>query len=228
MNLEMSYAELVRKEIRFTNRILSFDRKYWDRRNGSQIAPKNETELALILIQGESYAFLRGIKSSVKENNLRAAGSLLRSLLESTANAYWITEDKTGKRATRYVATTDSFSEYLENVKANNLVRIPEAVRSWTSSSAEDRLKAFSPQAGMVWDYCSIFIHPSPTYLSLHPGAEKVLHYVIGQANTYALTARHIMLDKSELYNSKERKYLDMMAAELLLDKLSINQRTLS
>jgi len=223
----MNYFELSKKELVFTNRILRFDKKYWDRRSAYQIKPKNETELALILIQGESYAFLRGIKSSVKENNLRAAGSLLRSLLESTANAYWITEDKTSKRASRYISLTDNFGEHLDKIKIDGLTRIPREASSWTTSSAEDRLKAFSPQAGMVWDYCSVFTHPSPAYLSLQPNVNKVLNYVIGQANTYALTTRHLMLGNGELFDDKESKFLFKLAAELLADKLPVRSNSL-
>lgn len=219
----MNYPDHIKKEILFTNRLLRFDLRYWKRREKFQIAPRNEMELALILIHSESHAFLRGIKSSVKENNLRVAGSVLRSLLESTANAYWISVDKTGKRAKKYFAVMDNYGDYLDNLGSNSMQRIPKDVSSWTSSSAEDRLKAFSPQAGMVWDYCSVFTHPSPTYMSLHRGAPKVLDYVIGQANTYTLTTRHIILDNCDVFNDREAKYLDSLAQELLIDKLPLN-----
>lgn len=216
----MDYHELSKRELRFTNRILKFDIRNWDRRNKNLIKPEDETQFALILIQAENHAFLRGIKSSVRETNLRAAGSLLRSLLESTANAHWIATDKTGGRASKYVAVIDNYSEYLDRVKANNLTRIAKDAGNWTTSSAEDRLKSFSPQAGMVWDYCSVFTHPSPTYMSLQPGVDKVLNFVIGQANTYALTTRHIMLDSSALFDINESELLNRMAGELLADKL--------
>jgi len=98
----MDYFEHTKTEIKFTNRILSFDKRYWARREKHRLAPKDEVELALVLIQSESHAFLRGIKFSVKENNLRVAGIILRSLLESTANAYWIATDTSGKRAKKY------------------------------------------------------------------------------------------------------------------------------
>ena len=90
----------------------------------------------------------------------------------------------------------------------------------------EDRIQAFSPQAGMVWDYCSAFTHPSPTYMSLHPGLDKVLDYVIGQANTYALTTRHIMLSNSILLNEREATLLAKLASIVLADKLPRNQET--
>ena len=219
----MNYGELIKKELLFTNRILRFDIRYWDRREKYLTKPKNETELALILIQAESHAFLRGVKSSIKEINLRVAGSSLRSLLESTANAHWITEDKSGKRAARYVSVIDNYSKNLDNIKLNNLARIPKNASSWTSSSAEDRLNAFSPQAGLVWDYCSVFTHPSPTYMSLHSGRDKVLNYVAGQANAYALTTRYIMLNSSNLFNREEAKWLDKVTRELLEDKAPMN-----
>jgi hypothetical protein len=219
----MNYADHTRRELLFTNRVLRFDVRYWARREKYSIVPKDETELALLLIQAESHAFLRGIKSSVRENNLRVAGSSLRSLLESTANAYWIVTDKTGKRAKKYVAITDNYSDYLDNLEPNQMARIPKTASEWTSSSAEDRLKAFSPQALMVWDYCSAFTHPSPTYMSLHRGAPKVLNYVIGQANTYAVTNRYIMLDSPSLFNGTEAKLLNVFAQELLKDKLPQN-----
>jgi hypothetical protein len=221
----MNYTDHSKKELLFANRILRFDIRYWNRRSEFQIRPANETELALILIQAESHAFLRGIKSNIKDTNLRAAGSLLRSLLESTANAYWITADKTGKRALRYVSVTDNYGEYLDNLESNSQARISKEASSWTSSSAEDRLMAFSPQACMVWDYCSVFTHPSPTYMSLHRGLDKVLNYVIGQANIYALTTRHIMLDSSNVFNAHETKLLNKLAEEQLIDKMPFNYR---
>lgn len=219
----MNYTEHTRKELLFTSRVLRFDIRYWARREKHLIAPKNETELALLLIQAESHAFLRGIKSSVKENNLRVAGSVLRSLLESTANAYWIVTDKSGKRAKKYVAIIDNYSGYLDSLESNSMARIPKSASEWTTSSAEDRLKAFSPQALMVWDYCSAFTHPSPTYMSLHRGAPKVLDYVIGQATTYAVTNRYIMLDNGDFFNASEVKLLNSFAQELLRDKLPQN-----
>jgi len=117
----------------------------------------------------------------------------------------------------------DNYSDYLDNLRSNSMVRIPKEVSSWTTSSAEDRLKAFSPQAATVWDYCSVFIHPSPTYMSLHEGAPKVLDYVIGQANTYTLTTRHIILDNCAVFNDRETKLLNTLAEQLLIDKLPIN-----
>lgn len=220
----MDYSGHIKKEFQFTNRVLSFDRRYWKRREKYQIRPANETELALILIQAESYALLRGIKSSVKDTNLRVAGSLLRSLLESTANAYWITIDKSGKRAAKYVSVMDTYGEYLEGLKLKSDTRIPKEVSNWTKSSAEDRLNAFSPQACIVWDYCSAFTHPSPTYMSLESGKSKVLDYVIGQANTYAVTTRQIMLDnESTMFNAREAELLNKMMVELLEDKLPFN-----
>ena len=224
----MDYHELIKKELLFTNRILGFDRRFWDKQSELQIKHCNEKELALKLIQSESHAFLRGVKSSVRESNLRAAGSLLRSILESTANTHWIILDKEGKRAERYIAVTDNFNEYLDLVKASNLKRLPEAIRDWTTSSTEDRINALSPQAGMVWDYCSVFTHPSPTYMSLHPGIDKVLHYVISQANSYALTIRYLMLQETKLFGEKEAKLLDKMAVQLLIDKLPVYPATLS
>lgn len=220
----MDYTELIKQELRFANRLLGLDKRHWNRRAKLKIRPENEVELALILIQGESHSFLRGVKSSIKENNLRAGGCLLRSLLESTANAFWITQDKTGKRARRYVALIDEFDESLSNIKANKANRIPKDVSNWTTSSAEDRLKAFSPQASLVWDYCSIFIHPSPTYMSLRRGYDKVLNYVLGQANTYTLTTRHIMLDNSSAFDVGEARILNKMALELLNEKTPLNQ----
>lgn len=215
----MNYDDQIKKELLTTNRILAFDRRHWDRREKSQLISSNETEQAMMLIQTETYAFLRGIRSSIKEENLRAAGSLLRSLLESTANAQWILEDKSGNRASKYVAVTDNYTEYLNSVKTNNLTRIPESVRKWTTSSAEDRINAFSPQAGMAWDYCSAFTHPSPTYMSLHLGLAQVLNYVIGQANTYAFTSRYLILHMAGMYNKTESKFLDKMAVEILISK---------
>lgn len=219
----MDYTEHTRKELLFANQILRFDIRYWERREKHQITPKDEKELALALIQSESHAFLRGIKFSVKDNNLRVAGLTLRSLLESTANAHWISADKSGKRAKKYMAVMDNYSEYLDKLGSNGMTRIPKEVSDWTTSSAEDRLKSFSPQAGMVWDYCSAFTHPSPTYMSLHRGAPKVLDYVIGQANTYALTTRHIIFDSCDVYNDQETKFLNNLAHQLLIDKLPQN-----
>lgn len=176
-----------------------------------------------MLIHAESNAFLRGIKSSVKENNLRVAGSALRSLLESTANAQWIVTDTSEERAKRYLAVTDNYSGHLDSLGSSSMARIPKEASSWTDSSAEDRLQAFSPQAGIVWDYCSAFTHPSPTYMSLHRGAPRVLDYVIGQANTYALTARYIMLDSCEVFSAREAKLLEALAKQALIEKSPFN-----
>lgn len=216
----MNYPDHTRRELLFTNRLLRFDLRYWAKREKLPVAPKNETELALELIHSESHALLRGVKSSIKEGNLRVAGSILRSLLESTANAYWISVDKTGRRAKKYVAIMDNYGDYLGKIGPSSIVRIPKDVSNWTSSSMEDRLNAFSPQAGMIWDYCSAFTHPSPTYMSFHRGVPRVLNYVIGQANTYTLTTRHIILQTCNMFDEKEVKYLNYLAQELLIDIL--------
>lgn len=213
------YTELTRLELRQTNRILNFDIRFWRRRELLEIKQKDNLVTALNMIQSENYAYLRGIKSSVKEENLRVAGSLLRSLLESTANAHWLIEDKTGKRAGRYVDSVKEFTDYVN--KTGNRVtftidNLPKEASTWTTSSAEDRINLFSPQAKAVWDYCSIFTHASPSYLALHEGSDKVLNYVISQANTYALTARYLIKSSVDLYDKREKKFLDTMANELL------------
>lgn len=216
-----SADDQIKQQLRRLNRILSFDRRFWDRREVEGINPNGNLERALAMIQIENYAYLRGIKSSVKEQNLRVAGSLLRSLLESTANAHWLIQDKTAKRAGKYVNSTNEFTDYVNstgNKQTFTIDKLPREVTSWTTSSAEDRINLFSPQAGVVWDYCSIFTHASPSYSALHEGLSKVLMYVISQANTYALTVRLTFKDEVEVYNSREKKFLDTMALEVLTD----------
>jgi len=213
--------EHIKKEIKRSNRILNFDRRSWHRRDVAGVSTVNHLDLALNMIQSENYEYLRGIKASIKDKNLRVAGSLLRSLLESTANAHWLTQDKTGKRATRYIKSTEQFTEYVNktgNKTTFTIDKLSREASTWTTSSAEDRINFFSPQAGVVWDYCSIFTHASPSYLALHQGLNKVLTYVIAQANTYALTARLIIKESSSIYNVNEKKFLDKIAREVLKD----------
>ena len=213
------YTEQTKIELRQANRILSFDKRFWLRREMLKINPKNSLETALNMIQSENYAYLYGIKSSVREKNLRVAGSLLRSLLESTANAHWLIRDKTGKRAGKYVDSVQDFTDYVNETGNKNTFTIdnlPREASTWTTSSAEDRINSFSPQAKVVWDYCSIFTHASPSYLALNEGADKVLNYVVSQANTYALTARYLIKSSTDVYDKREKKFLDTMANELL------------
>lgn len=217
----MDVSERRRKDIKFTNRILGFDRRFWDRRDVAGTKPLNNLERALYMVQSENYAYLRGIKTSVREENLRVAGSLLRSLLESTSNAHWLTLDKTGKRADKYVASTNEFTDYANktgNKQTFTIDKLPREATSWTTSSAEDRINLFSPQAGVIWDYCSIFTHASPSYLALHDGLDKVLDFVIYQANTYAVTTRHIINDSIDIYAPLEKKFLNKLADEVLAD----------
>jgi len=212
-------AKQIKKELKQTNQILSFDKKFLHRNKSIAKTADDNLELALAMIQSESHEYLRGIKLNVQEKNLRVAGSTLRSLLESTANAQWLVEDKSGKRASRYINSTKGFIDYVNktgNKQTLTIEKLPKEVTSWTTSSAEDRINLFSPQAGVVWDYCSIFTHASPSYIALQDGLDKVLCYVISQANTYALTARLIIKQDSNIYDTRERKFLDSMANEML------------
>jgi hypothetical protein len=216
-----SIEDEIRNGLRRSIRILSFDKRYRNRKEALHVTQSSNIELALDMIQAENHAYLKGIHSSVKEQNLRVAGSLLRSLLESTANAHWLTQDKTGKRAKRYVQSTRAFTDYVNktgNKATLTIDKLPREATSWTTSSAEDRINFFSPQAGIVWDYCSIFTHASPSYLALHEGLNKVLSYVISQANTYALTARLTIDDSSNVYDDREKKFLYEMSHEVLLE----------
>lgn len=208
-------------ELKFANRLLRFDDRSIKRIQDSK-HPSNPIEAVMILMIIESHELLRGVRSGVKEENLRVAVGTLRSLLETAANIYWILQDTSGKRAEKYVRNMSSLSKYLNELGIKGTIRgirLPKNLGSWTTSSAEDRVNAFSPDAGIVWDYCSLFTHGSPTGHSLHGNLPKVLDFALGQANVYALTIRHIVCDNSRIYTQQEYGYLERIALELLKDK---------
>lgn len=215
------YRDLIKEQLAFTNRLLRFDARSMARWGKQRVKAINELETALLLINNESHAYMRAIKDSTRDYNLRAAGSLLRSLLESTANAHWIIIDKSEERAIKYVAVAITYDNYLRSIQPGSDERIPQSTRDWTNSAVEHRLEKFSPNAGLIWDYCSAFTHPSATYMSLQDGMEKVLHFVIEQTNTYILTSRMLTATNTQLFNEKEQEYL----LRLTNERLSAHQR---
>jgi len=174
-----------------------------------------------IAVLSESHDYLKGAMGAIKGNNIRSAGSLLRSQLESAANIYWIGEDKSEKRAKKYLKTIDSLTEYMDNMSEYMKgpdTRIPLDVSRWTSSSAEDRLKFFSPQALLIWDYCSLFTHAQPSLIQyvLRSPSDKVPLFISGQVVVYALTVRHIIGEYTQLLNKKEEAQLMALTTRLM------------
>lgn len=205
----------------FAVRLLAFDRKHWNNDVEADIDNAATKDDALNILLTETHAHLRGIVACLKEDNLRSAGTLLRPILEATANASWIIDDKSNERnrAGRYIDSIKNFNEHLESLQKNGKldgIRIPKTVLSWSESEAEHRINKFSPQAGLVWDYCSIFTHASGSYLGLHHNTDKLAAYILVQANSYAVTIRRMVAEDSKLFEKTEIVALDRMVNEMI------------
>lgn len=141
--------------------------------------------------------------------------------MESTANTHWITQSNNSKRIKRYAEAPKKFQEYTKSLGVNYGDRLSQSQVSWTTSTSEDRLAEFSPQALLIWDYCSMFTHANPSYVGLYKNTDKVLDFIAGQAYTYAITARFIMSQSSSLYSKREARFLENLAEEDLKRKLA-------
>lgn len=191
------------------------------RRFDRDSSPKNQKDIVAMAVISESHDYFKSCMHAIKGGNLRSAGSLLRSLLESSANVFWIFEDNSNKRAVKYLNTIKTLSDHMDKLlgqmqKPNQ--RIPLEISKWTTSSAEDRLRSFSPMALMIWDYCSLFTHAQPSLIQylLESKSGKVPLFIAGQAVVYALTIRLFIADETSLITENEREKLLTMTAEVV------------
>lgn len=187
----------------------------------NDVSRKGDKDKVSIAVISESHDYLRACMDAVKGNHLRSAGSLLRSLLESSANIFWIFESKSDKRAKKYLNTVETLSAHMDSLLGQMQTpdqRIPLEISSWTTSSAEDRLKAFSPLALMIWDYCSLFTHAQPSLIQylLQSKNAKVPHFIASQAIIYALTVRLFIAEETTLITVKEKERLLEMTSEIM------------
>lgn len=213
-----AYSERKKVALNIATRIYRLDRSILQRTGERDLSKK---ESACVAIISESHDYLKASMNAVRGSHLRSAGSLLRSLLESTANLDWILADKSGKRAEKYMATTDELTEYMDSLLGKVQLpnqRIPQEPSNWTTSSAEDRIRAHSPQALMIWDFCSHFTHAKPSmiqYLSLSTN-EKVPAFISIQSVAYALTTRALIAKHTNLVSDKEQARLSSMINDLM------------
>jgi hypothetical protein len=206
-------------------RVLRFDKDVVHRRNQERPPALDEVGQALSMIFAENNALFEAIYGLVRENNLRAAGILLRSLLESTANAHWITFKDSKSRASKYCHAVEAFSMYMAQIAPELIghqeqIRLLPNVAAWTTSSTEDRIKHLGPYTLFIWDYCSRFTHTGPAFYSHEDTSGKSLElvwFITNQTVSYALTARMIIAQsESGFFTKKESERLVQMSTDYL------------
>jgi hypothetical protein len=227
--------EILPNTLPIVRRLLRFDKDVVRRRNKENQQPNNKIEEALSFIFAENDALFEAIYKLILDNNLRSSGILLRSLLESTANAHWITSKDVEERAEKYCGTIENYTNHMADISpglisASRDIRIPKSVTDWTDSSADDRIAHLSPYAPIIWDYLSPFTHVSPSFLShgLVPGRFLTLAYfLVDQALSYALTTRMLIVQNSQVFNEAEMRRISKLTEDYINLQASRGNKTL-
>lgn len=151
------------------------------------------------LMGGEYYtAALR----DAKDGMLFSASGSARTFMEIVADMYHIHHDpkKQDARAKKYVDSLDSFREEIlkaaDAVEKGTMVRIKQ-INPWTSTTIEDRMRAFGDAALGMYDYLSYPAHGNPamvTFYRIEPLKEGLRITVTAAALQMMLSVLHIAL----------------------------------
>lgn len=212
------YTKMIETELEVAVKLLAFEGEV-RARVGVPEDQNSELFMSIGINLSESREYLESIYALTETRSLRSAGAILRCLLESTANINWIlhNKQKTDARSKKYVASIKKYSEFTALVGKDGKIseRIPKIVAQWTRSSEETRILTFSPHAGRVYDFCSHFTHASPSSQHLYGDVDKILYFIVSQANVYFITSRALINYHTSFFTETESLHIQKVSIQM-------------